>query len=79
MRGVRNLRLIKQALSTHQVMGRPYSGTPPSRDVLPGPPSYDSRYPFSEELVGSVDYSVPKQGDGSLDLRNSMTDQGGKG
>lgn len=77
---VRNLRLIRQALSIHGVMGRPYSGPPPSRGVLPGPASYDSHNPFHfEELVGNIEHSVPKQGDGSLDLRISIEDQGGKG
>jgi hypothetical protein len=36
--------------------------------------------PFcSEELVGSIEHFVPKQGDGSLDLRISVEDQGWKG
>lgn len=74
-----NLRLIRQALSTHQVIGRPFSGPLPPEMCSQDHPAMIV-IPFcSEELVGSVEHSVLKQGDGSLDLRISMGDQGGKG
>lgn len=70
-------RVSRQVLSTHWIMVRPHLGAPSSRDVFPGLPSYGNHSPFcSAQLFGSLEHSVPKQGDGSLDLSISM--EGGR-